>query len=296
MFPWFVRNWLVIGSPLPSSGSQTMWLTRYDDLFRYGRTFSAHTFFAQGIGPVFQGRWWALTTNLQTVLAVWGMIFLLPLAVVGAWKLRHHGLIRLAALYALLLCIAMTLIFTFPGARGGLFHSGTALLPFFYASAVVGLDCAVDWAASRRRGWHAPLAKQFFAAGLLFLAVILSGFIYHRRVLKDDAWNSADALYPAVAAWVAHQDPRAIVMIGNPPAYRFHGGGLSVVVPNDDIDVTLKAARQYQVDYLVLDSNRPAPLAEVYSQTITHPGLSLVKTFVEGKGNEVHVFKILRSR
>jgi hypothetical protein len=94
-----------------------------------------------------------------------------------------------------------------------------------------------------------------------------------------------------VAAWVAGARPGATVMINNPPAYRYHGGGLSVVVPNEDIETTLAAAAEYGVDYLVLDNNHPAPLAQVYTDTFTHPGLSLVKTFGQGHG-AVYVFEI----
>jgi hypothetical protein len=292
MAPWFIRNWRAIGTPLPTAGSQTIWLTSYDELFSYGRELSTQTFFAEGIGPVLQGRWWALTTNLQTVFAVWGMIFLTPLALVGVWRLRHHLLIQLAGLYALLLFVTMTLIFAFPGARGGLFHSGAALLPFIYATAVVGLDSAIDWMAAHRRHWDARMAKQVFSVGLVLLAVALSSFIYYRQVLKNNAWNNADSLYPTIAAWVAQENPAATVMINNPPAYRYHGGGLSVVVPNEDIENTLQAAHRYQADYLILERNHPAPLTEIYDQISTHPQLSLVKTFAKGTGNEIYVFEI----
>ncbi|MEW5960054.1 MAG: hypothetical protein AB1801_20215, partial [Chloroflexota bacterium] len=293
MLPWFIRNWQVIGTILPATGSQTIWLIGYDDLFSYGRDLSPQTFLAQGFGPIWRGRWWALTVNLQTVLAVWGMIFLAPLALSGGWYLRRHALVQLSGLYALLLFGVMTLVFAFPGARGGLFHSGAALLPFIYATAVVGLDVAVDWVAARRLHWEAGLAKKVFGASLVVMAVALSGFIYTNRVLKNNAWNSADLLYPTLAEWVSSHDPHAIVMINNPPAYRYHGGGLSVAVPNEDLTVTLQAARRYSVDYLILEPNHPAPLDQVYAQPLAQPGLDLVKVFAAGSGHEVYVFKII---
>jgi hypothetical protein len=292
MAPWFIRNWLAIGTPLPSAGTQSIWLTTYDDLFSYGRELSLRTFLAQGFEPIWQGRWWALLTNLQTVLAVWGMIFLTPLVIVGAWQLRHHLLLQLAGLYALLLFLTMTLVFAFPGARGGLFHSGAALLPFIYTAALIGLDHMVEWVSARRRRWNVAGAKQFFGLGLILLALALSGFIYYGRVLKNNSWNSADALYPAIAAWVTQQNPAAIVMIGNPPAYRYHGGGLSLIVPNEPIETTLQAAHHYHADYLILDHNHPAPLAEIYTQTVTYPGLSLAQTFTDTAGNPIYIFKI----
>ena len=294
MLPWFIRNWQAIGSPLPAAGSQTMWLTGYDDLFSYQRDLSAQTFFAQGFAAVIRGRWWAFTTNLQTVLAVWGMIFVLPLTVIGVWHLRRHVLIQLTGMYAGLLFIALTFIFAFPGARGGLFHSGAALLPFIYGAAVVGLDKAVDWVAARRRGWRAQSAKRVFGAGLVVMAIALSSFIYYQRVLKNNTWNTTDSLYPAIAVWVSAQNPTATVMIGNPPAYRYHGGGLSVIIPNENLNTTLQAASEYQVDFLILDSNHPAPLTEVYDNPTAFPTLRLAQTFGEGEGGKIYVFEVIR--
>jgi hypothetical protein len=290
MTPWFWRNWQVVGTPWPVSGSQTVWLTDYDDLFSYNKELSLYTFLAQGVGFIVRGRWWALTNNLQTVLAVWGMIFVAPLALVGGWRLRQHSLIQVAGWYGLLLFAAMTLIFAFPGVRGGLFHSGAALLPFIYSAAVVGLEQAVEWVAARRRGWQTETARRVFGIGMIVMAVGLSTFIYYQRVLRNNSWNSADALYPAIVAWVTEQDPQAIVMIGNPPAYRYHGGGLSVVVPNEDMETTLAVAAYYQVDYLILDRNHPAPLAGLYNHPTDRPGLSLVQTF--GQGDKIYVFKV----
>jgi hypothetical protein len=235
-----------------------------------------------------------LVANFQTVIAVWGMIFLTPLAIIGGWQWRNHLLAQLAGMYALLLAAAMTVLFAFPGARGGLFHSGAALFPFIVTLAGVGLDQSVEWIAARRRGWRAQEAKQVFGVGLVVMAIGLSSYIYYRQVLLNNAWNQADAAYPAIAAWVRAQDPAAVVMIGNPPAYRYHGGGLSVVVPNADITTTLKAARQYGVDYLILDGNHPAPLDALYQHPTLHPALSLVQSYGQGSGNEIYVFEIVR--
>lgn len=300
MLPWFLRNWFVAGIPLSTAGSQTIWLptgadlfTSYNSLFSYGRELSARTFLAQSWPVILQGRWWVLLTNVQTVIAVWSMIFLTPLIMVGGWQLRAHPLLQLAGWYALLLFMVMTLVFAFPGALGGLFHSGAALLPFLYAAAVIGLDHSIDWVAARRRTWRAKSAKQVFGTGLVIMAAGLSSFVYYPRVLKNNAWNNVDDLYPPIAAWIKANDSNATVMINNPPAYRYHGGGLSVVIPNEDIELTLAAARRYQVNYLVLEANHPEPLNALYRQTMTHPELLLVKTFGQNNDNEIYVYEIL---
>jgi hypothetical protein len=187
--------------------------------------------------------------------------------------------VQLAALYGLLLFGAMTLLFAFPGMRGGLFHSGAALLPFVYGAAVVGLDVAVNWMARRRRGWRAKSARRVFGVALVVIAAALSLFLYNQRVLRNNTWNRADAGYPALVEWVQAQDPAAVVMIGNPPAWRYHGGGLSVITPNADPATTLTAARRYGVRYLILEPNHPPPLTGLYQQPDSVPGLRLVERF-----------------
>jgi hypothetical protein len=294
MTPWFIRNFQLVGTPLPAVGTKTIWLTSYDDLFSYKREISIRSFLAQGLEPILRGRLWALQVNLQTALAVWGMIFLAPLALIGAWVLRCHRLIQLVATYAVFLFMVMTVVFSFPGARGGLFHSGAALLPFIYAAAVVGLDRAVEWATARRRGWDGVVARRVFGIGLVFLAISLSSFIYYRRVIRNNTWNTADRYYPAIAVWVAEQRPDSTIMIGNPPAYRYHGGGLSVIVPNEDLTTTLQTAREFDAIYLVLDNNHPAPLAEIYNNPADYAELSLAETFGQGTGSEIYVFEIIQ--
>ncbi len=279
MLPWFIRNWQVAGSLLPAGGMQTIWLSDYNDLFSYGRELSAATFLAQGWGTILAGRWFAFTANLQTVLAAWGLIVAAPLAVAGGWSRRRRGLVQLPALYGLLLFGAMTLLFAFPGARGGLFHSGAALLPFIYGAAVVGLDAAINWVARRRRRWRPQSARRVFGVALVLIAAALSLLLYTQRVLRADAWNRADSGYPAVVEWVNAQDPAAVVMIGNPPAWRYHGGGLSVIIPNEDPATTLTAARRYGTRYLILDQNHPPPLASLYQNPDSVSGLRLVERF-----------------
>ncbi|MDM8528841.1 hypothetical protein QUF58_11630 [Anaerolineales bacterium HSG24] len=291
--PWLSRNWQVTGALLPA-GTQTIWLTEYNDLFSYGRELSAQTFLAQGWRTILAGRWFALTINLQRVLAEWMMIFLLPLVMVGGWRLRQHALVQLSGLYALLLFLVMTFLFTFPGARGGLFHSAGAILPFIYGLALVGLNDSIDWISARRRGWHAQSAKYLFGGAMVLFAIALSGFVYYQRVLSGGGWNSADAHYPEIAAWIETQanHETTIIMINNPPAYQYHGGGLSIIIPNEDVTTTMQIIERYQVDYLVLDKNHPAPLANLYQPETSHPALHLVKTFAKNSDNEIYLFEV----
>jgi hypothetical protein len=65
-----------------------------------------------------------------------------------------------------------------------------------------------------------------------------------------------------------------------------------VVVPNEPVETMLEVARRYEVDYLVLDHNRPAPLDNLYQNPDLHPALMLVQTYGQGSENEIYVFEI----
>jgi hypothetical protein len=294
MLPWFVRNWMVAGTPLPTIGAKTIWLTTYDDLFSYGRELSLQTYLAWGWGNILRSKLDALWLNTQTVLAVFCMIFLTPLVLVGWWRLRKHMLYQLATWYGVLLFLTMTLVFTFPGPRGGLFHSGGVLLPFIFTATLVGLDAVVEWAAIRRQGWNALVAKPVFGIGLVGLALLVSGFLYYRGVMVGTRWRGGDATYSRLVEWLAAKgQAETVVMVGDPPGYWYQGGGPSIVVPNEPMETVLAVADRYGARYLVLDRNRPMPLAPLYAGDIVHPRLLLVYTLSDEMNNPVYVFQIV---
>jgi hypothetical protein len=266
-----------------------MWLTTYDDLFSYGRELSPRTYLAWGWANILRSKLDALWLNLQTVLAVFGMIFLVPLVPIGWWRTRRHPLFQLAAWYALLLFVAMTLVFTFPGPRGGLFHSGGALLPFIFVAASVGLDVLIEWVAARRQGWDARLAKHVFGVGLVGMALLVSGFVTYQKVVVETRRQRSSAPYSHLVEWLhAEGQGDAIVMVGDPPAYWYYGGGPSIVVPNEPVETLLTVADRYGARYLVLDHNRPRSLVSLYEGKETNPRLILVEMLV----GDMRVYRI----
>jgi 4-amino-4-deoxy-L-arabinose transferase-like glycosyltransferase len=268
MLPWFWRNISVIGAPLSTAGSQAMWLCTYDELFAYGQTFDLAHWLSCGnlIGSRLNG----VGAGALHWLGEAGMIFLAPLIVVGLWRARRARVLHAALWYALLLFVAMTLVFTFAGDRGGLFHSTGALLPFFYAAAPIGLDAAIDWIAQRRRTWRADRAKQIFSSACVLSAVLLSFAVYRGRVIGPDwnapIWNQAGEVDRAIGRWLAERgavDP--IVLVNNPPSFTYQTGLRSIVIPYGSVDDLLKAARQFGAQWLVVDDNRPELLAEIFA-------------------------------
>ncbi len=276
--PWLYRNWCVAGTPLPGGGLQTLWLRAYDDIYAYGRALTPQAYLDWGWGNILRSKAEAVATNLVTVVAVDGLIFLFPFALIGLWSLRRRRLYWPFLLYAPLLWLAMTAAFTYPGLRGGLLHSSAAWLPFIFPAAMLGLDRSIAWVARHRRTWDARQAGRAFGVGVVLLAVMVSGRVYVPKVigksLADPAWNHSDLVYRDVGDWLeTHAARTDVVMINNPPSFYYHTGRSSVVVPAEGPETLILACDRYGVRFVVLDHNIVPALAPLYQGQETHPRL-----------------------
>jgi hypothetical protein len=276
MGPWFVRNWLAIGAPLSSAGSQTLFLTNYDDMFTYGSSPSLQTYLAWGWVAILKSKGQALLLNLQRLWVEDLLIVLLPFAAAGLWRLRRQRLLWPFLVYLPLLFLVMTLAFTFPGMRGGLYHSGAALLPFFFAVTGPGLETILQAAARRFRNWQVTQAWTVFSAGLVALAVFLTLFALWRAGALTGAWNARDQGYAEIGSWLATEGAQdAVVMVGNAPGFTWHTGHPAIAVPNNPLDTILAVAGHYGARYLVLDSTRPRTTDALYAGETSSPRLAL---------------------
>jgi len=292
MGPWLTRNWLVFGTPLPGAGMKTMFLTTYDDMFAYGRPLTMQGYLAWGWGGILGSKIYVLWVNLQRLWVENLLVFLLPFSVLGLWTLRRERVLWPFLLYLLQLFFSMTFLFTFPGMRGGLFHSGGALLPFFFAAAGPGLEAVLRWAARRLRSWHVPTAWRVFAGGSVGLAVLVTALALGRAGVYTGAWNERDRGYLAIAGWLREQDAgRSVVMVGNAPGFTWHTGNAAIAVPNEELETILEVAGRYGAEYLVLDSARPRTTDRLYAGEVASPGFILRYT-VTGEDGVLQVYEI----
>lgn len=261
MLPWFARNLEVIGSPLPLGGAQTIWLTEYNDLFKYPPINTPATLFADGAATSINSRLEAVVSNLGTFAFVEGMIALTPFIVIGAWTRWRDRFWQPAIAYAVALHLVMTIVFPFPGTRGGLFHSSTSLIPFWGALGIIGLDEAVAWIAKRRRNWRTPAAARVFTVGIMVLAITLSVWIGARGRITTD--SDMPPLYQAIVEAVPDG---ARVLINDPAALYYYTGLGGAVLPDSPPEMIAEIARRYRLDYVMLESaaGTPAPLLSLF--------------------------------
>jgi 4-amino-4-deoxy-L-arabinose transferase-like glycosyltransferase len=269
MTPWFIRMLNAVGAPLPLGGLSGTWFAEYNDLFRFPPDFSANEFFRDGFALFLATRWEAFLNNMGTFIALQGFVIMTPLMLIGMW--RRRGPFTLAfMLFALGLHAAMTLVFPFPGYRGGLFHGAAALLPWWAAFGVVGLDDVIDWIAARRRHWKAGQAKTIFSAGLVLVAAALT-----LTVMRPARSNTTSPFFTALQQALP---PDARVMLNDPPQLYYWTGLGGVVLPNSPPEVIPEIARRFGVTHLlfydlledesgrVVGASVPQPLWTIFDQ------------------------------
>jgi len=289
MGPWFYRNWVALGALQPAAGLKTLFLRDYDDLFSYGLPLTLGRYLNWGLANILQSKLWAVKLNLMTFIGPNNLIFLTPFTLIGLWRLRREALMRPALIYGVLLYAVMTLVFTFPGARGGLLHSSAALLPFFSAAAPFGLEAAIRWMAQRRRAWNVQQARQVFTVGFMALSITLGGVLTARTMASRQWEVGSGEAYRKVGAWLSeHGLAGATVMVNNPPGFALHTGQPAIVVPNGDVETLLAVADRYGATVLVLDTNRPRALAGLYAGEEAHPRLVM-----QAQLGEVQIYRII---
>jgi hypothetical protein len=301
MSPWFARNYVTLGALYPAAGTKTLWLTGYDELFRFADDLTLQRYLAWGVGNIVASKLRAGGINLLVITFGALQVFLAPFALIGLWQLRRRVELIPFFIYAPLLYLAMTLAFTFPSVRGSTLHSAAALLPFLAAAVPRGIDVCIEWVARRRRTWDAALAARFFRAGFVALAIFLAVYLYALGVFPIGGasdiplWNLRDIEYAEIARWLdrnARTDD--IVLTGDPPAFYNASHRRTIVIPTDSVDAIFLAARKYGARYLVLQFDHPAPLNDLYRERVAVPGLTRVATFRDGNDRPVWLFEVAR--
>jgi hypothetical protein len=165
---------------------------------------------------------------------------------IGLWNRRRMGFLRGFWLYALGLHLAMTFVFPFPGYRGGLFHSAAALVPWWAALGVSGLDDTVQWMAKRRRTWKPRAAKQVFSVALVLLALVFSVNI----ALNGRVGRGVPPLYQQLAQSLPSD---ARLMVNDPAALYYFTGLSGMVLPNEPPDALPAMARRFHITHLLIE-------------------------------------------
>jgi hypothetical protein len=290
--PWFMRNFRVFGSLLSPGGSRTLWLLDYDQLFAYpAEVLTFSHWWAAGLPNLISTRFEALLLNLQSTVASLGMVFPVVLVVFGAFHHRKTRLAQLGFSYWLLLIIVMTVVFPFAGIRGGFFHSGAALMPFFWAMIPSGLDVLTEWSV-RTFKWETRKIKPFYTGVLFLYVVVFSIGVLFTTIIGADPttqplWNLTMRQYLAVESALEELsvDPHVVIVSATPPAFTAITGRPAIAIPDGGIPSLVAVIERYQAGYILIEENHPDELEDLFIDPVDTGDLKYLRT-IEG----VHLF------
>jgi len=285
MGPWFLRMMSQSGGILPPGSGATVFLREYNELFSFSQAHSLDSYLSWGIGPILLSKLRAFAENL---VALYGAGFmLLPFGLLGVAQMRRDRRLLPFFLYTALLYVFLTLLFTFPGARGSMRHSAVVFLPWSALLAMQGVRVAVRWAALRLPHWNVERAQRGFTLVALGASAALSlSFL----VYNAGSWDEELLRYQEVAGWLEQQAAGpSPVMVTDPPGFWYASGRPGVVTPSDGPDALVAAADRYNVEYIALEAAHAPVLHPLYFGTQTPARLEPVAWV-----GTTRMFKVLR--
>jgi 4-amino-4-deoxy-L-arabinose transferase-like glycosyltransferase len=296
--PWWIRNLLVVGQPIPPGNARAFWLLSYDELYSFpGSILTPTRWLDSGLSSIVGTRLQALWTNLQRLLLENGIVFLSPFIVLGAHRFRNHPLTKIALTYLAILLFVMSFVFPFAGSRGGFFHSGMAVMPVLWAFIPAGLEVAIDWGA-KVRGWERRKALKVFGTSVLVIVAILTIILFWSKVIGPEwnqpRWESGFRTYNEVGEQLRKlSSSPEVVAVNNPPGFSLATNLECVVIPNGTVETLREVIEHYRVRWVVLDANRPAGLATLYDEPTSVSWLEQKATLYDASGREVYLLKVL---
>ena len=247
--PWLVRNAVVFGSPLPSAGGHTLWITSYNEQFSIGHPVDLAHYLAWGWANIIGSKVEAWGTILARTGVLLGGLFLFTF-LPGMWIHRRRRDLWPFFAYWLTMFAVMGLVFTFHAPKGAFYHSAPAWLPFAIGLSVVSLGPVASWVG---RAWpflRRPQTHAFLlvvgVAGAIVLSVVGSATIYGQ-------WDRSRKLDEAAAAYFEEHDlTRDVVLYADPATLALLSGNPGVAPPFDPYPVLREVIDAYDVQWVVV--------------------------------------------
>jgi len=247
--PWLVRNLATYGSPLPSAGGHTLWITSYNEQFSIGHEVSLATYLDWGAINIIASKllsWGQLVGRTGVLL---GGIFLVSF-VAGLWIHRRRTDLAPFLAYFVVMFVTMGGLFTFHAPAGAYYHTAPAWLPFALPMAVASIPPVAIWAGRlwpflRRSRTHRFLAVAG-TAGAVVLSVVGSGVI-------GNQWARVHRLDAAAAEFfVEGRLTDNVVMYGDPSSLALLSGNPGISPTYDPYPVLERLIDAYRVEWVVV--------------------------------------------
>jgi hypothetical protein len=271
--PLLVANYAEFGAPYPPGPSKTVFLTEYEDIYAFSKTLSFQSYLDWGLRNIVFSKLQASVRNVETLHDFLGS-FLGIFAIVAVFELiasprRRHGwgTCLPPLLFLLLLSVFYSLIATFPSRHGGFYRSGMAVLPFL-------LVIAVD-AVQRNVPSRLVVTVSLGVVCAIFLGASITDA---RASLQRDAETGRElaAVKEVVRSDARKEGREDVVIMTRIPWEVYHSTRYKTVqIPNENLEIILDVAAEYEADYLLLPARRVS-LREIYTGDMLDPRFQFV--------------------
>ena len=293
--PWLARNVAVFGTPLPSAGGHTLWITEYNEQFSIGHEVSLATYLDWGLVNIVASKitsWFELVGRTGVLL---GGIFLI-FFVAGLWIFRRRAELAPFLVYFAVMFVAMGLIFTFHAPKGAYYHSAPAWLPWAFAISAAAVPPTLNAAGRFWPFLRRPQTHRFLAVAGLAGAVVLSVV---GSVILFDQWDRSRLRDEQAAAFLRENAaPDDVFMASDPASLHPLTGNPGLAAPFDPYDVIEQVVAAYDVEWVVVLRPGPGetdPLglwdgAAATDSEGNHP--SFLPAVPQFEGDDVRVFRV----
>jgi hypothetical protein len=247
--PWLLRDLAVFGSPFPSAGGRTLWITTYNQQFSISGDPSLGTYLGWGPGNIIGSKLFSWIELAGRTVGLLGGIFIVPL-VVGLWRERLRRELAPFLAYFAVMFVAMGAVFTFHAPKGAYYHSALAWLPFAAGLAVASMAPTAAWFGRwwpflRRAATHRFLVVAGLAGAtalaLLSATVLVNG------------WSDAHDKLTRAAQFLEGRGAQADRVLSYDPAALYAlSGNPGVAPPFDPYDVIGTVVTAYDVRWVVV--------------------------------------------
>lgn len=247
--PWLIRDFAVFGSPFPSAGGHTLWITSYNEVFSISHDPSLGSYLDWGAGNIVGSKLSTWAELAGRTVGLLGGIFVIPFTV-GLWRNRRRRDLAPFLAYFAVMFLAMGAVFTFHAPKGAYYHSALAWLPFATGLAVASMGTTAEWFGRwwpflRREATHRFLSVAGLAGAaalaLLSAAVLMSG------------WSDAHAKLALAADFLVKRGATTDRVVSYDPAALYAlSGNPGVAPPFDPFEVIGTVVSAYDIRWVVV--------------------------------------------
>ena len=300
LVPWWIRNIVVVGTPVPGSGYKTVLFRQYQDLFSFDADVTLERYLDWGIGPIL---WSKLASLVETwaIAAVVTSFVLVPVLLVLPRVFRTTTTFRCFGVYAAVLLIFLPLVATFPATHGVTLHSAASMTPWLMAC----VPFAVDRMIHRFGEWRnlemvAPASRTFVALVTVGVMVFATHQLFNRILAHEPGtdqlgWNETAVVYEQIATHIENNGaPTDRVLAIDPPKMFGLTGYEALAAPWDGPGAAARVAETYDAQWLVLDQRFEDYFPTMYPSGANEAGWEKAAEFEESTGEIIILFAYSR--